>query len=295
VSAAPYGHRFRFVLGALVGVAVGALAAVVILLLGRDPGPSVAWSQWKPPDRNVGKGAQEIADHVAPEYRQDLNRQLLLVKGGPLVVADLPANIAVQGANGQDAGAVSIIQGKGVLFNLCGLGKQCSIAGGKPSTARFLMVQREALELALYTFHYIKGVKNVVALLPPSPGKKPTNALFFQKGDVAPALDRPLGATLEPSPPSIAAIVDEPERLNVEKLAGPRLFTYAFQQGQDLSAFVVLSPVVKAINQAGPIPDFTQAVPGATTSTTGSSGAKKSASSSGSSSGTTGDSNPLGG
>jgi hypothetical protein len=280
VTESPYGHRFRFVLGALIGVALGALSAAIILLAGRDPGPGVAWSQWKPSDRSTDPGAQQIADHVAPEYRLSDGRQLLLVKGGPLVVADLPANIAVQGA--KDAGSVSIIEGKNVLYNLCGLGKQCAIAGGKASAARFLMVQREALELALYSFRYLKGVDNVVALLPPSPGKKPENALFFRKSDVSPALDRPLEATLPLPAPSISALADLPERLDVEKLAGPRLFTYAFQQGQDLSAFVVLSPVIRSINQAGPIPDFTQTVPGAAKGTTGSS-----SSSSKSSTGTT--------
>ncbi len=41
-------------------------------------------------------------------------------------------------------------------YILCGLGANCSIKGGKASTARHALLRREALELALYTFKYVR-------------------------------------------------------------------------------------------------------------------------------------------
>ncbi len=45
----------------------------------------------------------------------------------------------------------------------------CSIKEGKPSNERGLLVTREALELALYTFRYVSGVERVIVTMPPPP------------------------------------------------------------------------------------------------------------------------------
>ena len=64
--------------------------------------------------------------------------------------------------------AVSLLSGNTIAYNLCGIGgKNCAIGIGTPSSARLLLLRREALELALYTFKYVHGVQNVVAILPP--------------------------------------------------------------------------------------------------------------------------------
>ena len=60
------------------------------------------------------------------------------------------------------------LSGNTIAYNLCGIGgKNCAIGVGQPSTDRLLLLRREALELALYTFKYIGGTQNVVAILPP--------------------------------------------------------------------------------------------------------------------------------
>ena len=71
--------------------------------------------------------------------------------------------------------AVSLLNGNTIAYNLCGIGgKNCAIGIGTPSSARLLLLRREALELALYTFKYVHGVENVVAILPPGPlGSRP--------------------------------------------------------------------------------------------------------------------------
>ncbi len=69
---------------------------------------------------------------------------------------------------------VSLLSGNTIAYNLCGIGgKNCAIGVGKPSTNRLLLLRREALELALYTFRYIGGTQNVVAILPPGHTEPP--------------------------------------------------------------------------------------------------------------------------
>ena len=63
-------------------------------------------------------------------------------------------------------GEISVLDDAGVLYRLDGLGPNGSILGGQPSRTRLKFVQREALELALYTFRYLPDVKQVVTLLP---------------------------------------------------------------------------------------------------------------------------------
>ena len=234
--------RFRMLTGGLVGVAIGALAAAAVLVAGGGPKPGPVWSPWKPSDRDTSKGAEQIARHVAPSYRLPTGDQLVLVTGGPLKVADLdlPVRIAVAGGTGSSDN-YRLVQGRSVMYVLCGLGPRCAIAKGKPSTERFLLLRREALELALYSFRYLRSLDNVVALLPPAPGQRPRNAMFFRRSDVEPALTRPLTATLPSPPPTLNALPESPEATIIERLTDRNLFAYSFQQGQDLGAFLVLA------------------------------------------------------
>jgi hypothetical protein len=233
--------RFRMITGGLVGVAIGALAAAAVLVAGGGPKPGLPWSHWKPSDHGTSTGAEQIARHVAPFYRLPSGDQMVLVTGGPLKVADLDLPVHIAVASGGSTADSQLVSGRTVMFVLCGLGPRCSIAQGKPSEVRFLLLSREALELALYSFRYLDGVKNVVALLPPAPGKKPTNALFFRRDDLEPALDHPLLATLPSPPPTLNALSTSPEATLIKRLTGRNLFNYSFQQGQDLSALLVLN------------------------------------------------------
>jgi hypothetical protein len=255
-----FAPRFRMITGALVGVAIGALAATAVLVMSGRPAPGPAWSAWHPSKDSTTDGADEIAKHVGGRYRLPTGDQLVLVTGGPLRVAglDIPVRIALdQGAAGSGASttttttrsstsssansSLSEVKGRTVMYQLCGLGPRCAINKGKPSTERFLLLRREALELALYSFQYLGGVTNVVALLPPAPGKKPENALFFRRGEYESALGRPLAATLPSPPPALNSLPASPEAGLIQRLTKGNLFRYSFQQGQDLSAFLVLA------------------------------------------------------
>jgi hypothetical protein len=139
-------------------------------------------------------------------------------------------------------------------------GRNCTIGVGQPSAARLLLLKREALELALYTFKYISGVQTVVAVLPPGhtvvgctgicakPQSKPVVrpvdlAVAFDRTELGPYLAQPLRTTLpEELPPTVAQMPSVPEAPLVSVLAAHGLFNEQTQQGQDGSTVMTLSP-----------------------------------------------------
>jgi hypothetical protein len=299
-SEPPFAARFQFLLGAL--LALGVLAVGVLaygLTSGGTDSGSASWSPWKPSDNGM-EGAQQIADHVGPQYRLQSGEQLVLLVGGELEVADLPATIAMRNTEGD----VSLVEGDGVLYKMCGLGPKCSIATGKPSEERHLLLRREALELALYSFRYLDGVDQVVVLMPPRTVKQadgskvaldPDQALFFRKGDVTQELHTQLRATLPAPPPSIAKVARARDAALVNRLTTHGLFNFRYAQAQDTQVYLVLEPFGSAPAQTTPGPAAGAAagttgsaggsVAGATGGTTGSAGATGSGSGASGSSG----------
>lgn len=273
----PHAGKFRAALALLIGLAIGAVAvAVVILTTGSKGGSSVPWSAWKPSDSG-NLGAQEIADHIAPLYRISGTSQLAVVTVTNLGSSSAAAAASVAGTGPGGSGstglqiavrpdpnssALSLLSGNTIAYNLCGVGSSnCSIGVGTPSTNRLLLLRREALELALYTFKYISGTDNVVAILPPGhttqsctglcpkPNQrattKPINiALLFLHDELTPWLDQPLAATLpEPFPPTVDQVASAPEAPLVEQITARGLFTQSIEQAQDGSSLMVLNPL----------------------------------------------------
>ena len=248
----PYRSRFGLALGALLGIAIATLAigaAVYVGTSGNNGAPD-GWSAWKPgSDDGVG-AAKEIATHVGRKYRLADGNQIVGVQAGPLEVFNVPLEVALRTA--PQGGNIDFIDGKGLMYTLNGLGPKGSVRGGKPSEARHLLLRREALELALYTFRYVKDVDLVVALLPPKPPDEkkngttaaaatdsPTQALFFRPGDLEPQLEIPLRATIPASTPRPETIPPAESR-RIDALTRGNLFLASFQQGQDQKAFLVL-------------------------------------------------------
>ena len=233
-----HGHeqKFRFTYAALAGFGLAAVAATVIFLIAGKPPKPPDWSQWKP---TAGGDAAlpQIAEHVAPAYRLPTGEQLVAVDGGPLQIQGIPVKIVLL----RTPRDFALADGKGALFTLCGLGANCSIKAGKPSLERTLLLRREALELALYTFHYVKDVQHVVVLLPPHPGKKPSQAMFVRRNDVKPQLARPLRRTLSAKPPSIPSLRQGPTASFLDKLTLPELYNFDVVQSQDASVLLELA------------------------------------------------------
>ena len=273
----PHAAKFRAVTAVLVGLAVGAL--VVALAIGSSsttkPGSTIPWSSWSPPDTGT-QGAREIADHVAPFYRISGVDQLAVVTvvnlttpstTGSSTTSSSGAASGLQVAVRSDpsSSAVSLLSGNTIGYNLCGIGGQnCAIGVGQPSTARLLLLRREALELALYTFKYVSGVQNVVAILPPghttqpstlSPKPpslsstaattKPVNiALLFLRDELTPWLSQPLSSTFpEQFPPSVTQMSSAPEAALVDQITARGLFSERLEQAQDGSNLIVLDPL----------------------------------------------------
>jgi hypothetical protein len=282
-----YAPRFQFLTGALIAIGVAAVAGLAALAIGLSGGDGsdggTSWSAWRPSSGGTD-GAQEVAQHIAGEYRQG-GEQLVNVKAEGLEYNGVPLSVAVR----QDAahgGAIKIYDDDGILFELCGLGPSCSIDRGKPSTERHLLLRREAFELALYSFRYL-GVNQVVTFLPPAPGKAPTQALYFRKDDVQAELGRPLTASLASRAPTVSSVTLSPDATLVEQVTTRQLFLFSLTGSNfDNRGFIVLDPYTKEgdLQRQTRIEQQAQGASGATTAGAGSSAAGSSASGSGSAS-----------
>ena len=267
--------RFQFLFGALGALSVAVVALAIALLRAPAPAPERPWSGWKPADNGVDP-AQQIAAYVAPRYRLDDGKQIVAVTGGPPTLKGQPLTLGVV-RSGQTPAA---LEGNNVLYQLCGDGADCSIKAGKPSTERALLLAREALELALYTFRYVSGANQVVVTIPPPPpsGKSKTSAakltstgsgtgadttatsgsttstsadsttstvshaLLFTQADLAPALDQPLSATLSTVTPQVSQMDDWPDASTVKTLTEPHLYDFTISETQQAGAVMLLEP-----------------------------------------------------
>ena len=255
----PFRSRFGLVLGALLGLAIATLAigAAVYVGTGRSGVPR-GWSGWRPTTDDGEKAAAQIATHVGRQYRLADHSQIVGVEGGPLEIDALGLNVPLEIAmkTAPQGGDINFIKGNGLLYTLNGLGPKGAVRGGKPSSERLLLLRREALELALYTFRYIDDVDLVVTLLPPvtvapvkpapkgspaatAPKTKQAMALFFRPGDLKPQLEIPLAATIPPNTPSPETLAAS-EAHRIEALTANNMFGFSFQQGQNQKAYLVL-------------------------------------------------------
>jgi hypothetical protein len=263
-SRAPQLHRFRVGVIILGGLAVVALITAAALSTGgRTASGGGSWSAWSPAENGLA-GAQEIADFVAPYYRATPGQQLAVVTTVNLNDPNHPLEVVVPASATAGSGATSSLiplpANTTVVYNLCGEGSaDCAIGAGAPSEARLLLLRREALELALYTFKYISGAQTVVAILPPGrtvckglcpkPPRlnKPTKvqiALAFDRSELTPWLEHPLRASLPESlPPTVSQMEKAPEAELVSIITAHGLFQEHEEQAQDGSAVIVLSPM----------------------------------------------------
>jgi hypothetical protein len=276
----PHSHKFRVAIAALVGIAIGAVVlAIVVLANGSSTTSTASWSDWKPTD-NGTLGAREIADHLAPTYRISRVDQLDVITVVNLANATASAAATAAGSSSPSNGLqvavhfdpsnsqVSLLSGNTIAYNLCGVGgRNCAIGVGQASTDRLLLLRREALELALYTFKYISGVQNVVAILPPGHTEqtssltskppaansktsttKPVDiAVLFVRDELKPWLSQPLKATFPeqfpPTVPQLGLWRNTDEAGLVDQITAHGLFTERLVQAQDGSNLIVLDPL----------------------------------------------------
>jgi len=286
----PYAPRFHFLTGALVAVGLAALVGLGLFIAlpggGQDPGQR--WSAWTPTAEG-GAGAQQIAEHVGSEYKLPDGHQMVDVSVTGLEIEGVPLAVALREAPAQ-GGDIRVFDDNGLIYRLCGLGPDCAITSGKASTRRHLLLRREALELALYSFRYLEDVHQIVVFMPPRLGQKPNQALFFREGDVAQELDRPLRASLSPRVPTVRTVTLSPDASLVDQITSPKMFQFSLTQANtDNRGFIVLDPFDAAAAAQQPSGSGATGSSGSGSGSSGSgSGSSGSGSGSGSGSSTTG-------
>lgn len=239
----PHRPRFLVVYG-LLGAALAAAIVGIVVYAGRSINPAPTWSAWHP--RGGGLGAEkQIAERVGSQYRlpdgsqlDDVVAEVPSVPNG--TTGRLPIHFfVIHGTTGSDQ-IYPVSSSDSVIYSLCGLGPSCAIATGKPSVARGTLVRREVLELALYTFKYVGGVKSVVAFMPPANGKH--FAIYLQKSDVKAELKTPLAQTLGSKTP-LPSGIPATEVHMIDATTESRVFTFGVTQTQQGDLVLVFKPL----------------------------------------------------
>jgi hypothetical protein len=250
-------YRFRFAaiyfaLAAVLGAGVGSF---VVLAVQEDPPASAKWSAWEP-DGSSTTRVKQIADRITRGYRQNGDQLVFALGSRPQV--NVPgqgeldvAAIVVQPDTSRGQREEGDFDGpydgdNAITYRLCGNGQACSIASGTPTPERLQLLRREALELSLYTFKYVKGADSVVVFLPPPPpqtnGEQETSgALFLRRENVRDQLRAPIVRTLATRAPAIGEMSPH-EAAMVDRLTRPNIYGYAYQQTSDGNVFLILSP-----------------------------------------------------
>ena len=237
-----YEGRFSVAYLALAVVVAGAVIALAIVLKEPAKNSGPRWSAWRPTASGLDQ-ARQIADHVGTRYRAPNGEELVTNLVTPFEINQVPlSGIAVRnGTSTRDVQFFDYSFPRNVPYTMCGLGNRCSILNGKPSRPRGRLIRREALELALYTFKYVRGAQSVIAYVPPAPGYQLTNVIFLRRSELEGALARPLGATLPgqgPFQPS-SPLRDSPA---LDEMLQEHLFRTTYTQLPNGSALVVLTP-----------------------------------------------------
>ena len=261
-EAPPHSRKFRVALATLIGIAVGAIAVAIVVLVNSN-GASAAkaghWSAWAP-STDGSQGVTEIASHIGPLYKLNPSTPLDVVK--PLSVSQTTSSGTTSGAGVTvvvDAGgkianqSLELLNGKTVAYSICGssAAADCTLPG-TASASRLLLMRREALELALYTFKYIGDSQNVVAVLPPAHTTTGANAktlniaVLFVRKELQPLLDRPLAEDLTAQPPSTTALASwsqSDEAALVNEVTEHWLFTSQIESDQTVGKLLILNPI----------------------------------------------------
>ena len=247
-----YRSHFAAVYLALAVVAGAAIGAFVVLLARPDPPAPAQWSTFEPSGSTSAR-LHQIINTIPQKYRRKDGSQLVSVSvsspQAQVVAADGQSliTVPVHRIAFEEGGDYKVVDTQDSLqYTLCGNGRECVIDSGTPSVERFALVQRQALELALYTFKYVDGVSSVTVLLPPAVavggGATSANAelkrraLFLRRDDIAPELDRPLTMTLAPKTPRIGK-ANTRDLTSIKRLSEPHIYSYSLTQAQD-GAFV---------------------------------------------------------
>jgi hypothetical protein len=214
-------------------------------------GGNEEWSDWKPKSGGVAAMTKEIADHVAAGYRLNTEgNQLVAVLSTPMtIVPQGTTKVSLLGIfvrkapqTDEDIRVIDLSQEPSRMYQMCGLGPNCSITGGQPSVNRGRLVRREALELALYTFKFVDSIDSIVAFMPPPPGEAASTVLFLEKADLKEQLSQPLSKTLPLGKAPLPNEANPREAATIDKLTLKKTFTFSLAGLQGGGVGFVLDP-----------------------------------------------------
>jgi hypothetical protein len=235
-------HGRRFIMANLVVVA-GFLAVLGLFVYLVRQGTANQWSSYKPKGGDVFVKAQNLSDHIAPNYKYN-GEPIAVVQAQPLLYGDTPVD-GIGFANAPVRKAMRSLKqfepaGSTVAYVMCGTADKCGLSQiGAGETIPLL--RREALELALYTFKYSPDVDSVVSLLPPEGNT--TGAIYLKRRQVEDELSKPLVATLPQHDVLSYSGMSEVERARVTRLTADHLYSSRFVQGPNGRTLLVLGSV----------------------------------------------------
>jgi hypothetical protein len=237
----PHRHHFRLAYGVLALAFWLSIAGFIVLLTRHHEAQATRWSHWKPQAQGL-LGAHQIALQVAGKYRAADGTQLVAVQEHlPFYAGARIESVGVRrlGENGQLSPYIGLYgTERTLIYSFCGLQSNCSISGENTSIQDQIL-RREALELSLFAFKYLKNVDQVVSLVQ-TVKDGGTSAVFLRKRDLQPELDHPLRATLPLVTPPAAGTANKREGAVIDALTMQNTFPAHYEAQPDGDVMLVL-------------------------------------------------------
>jgi len=234
-----YGKRFFLANIVVVAGFVGVI--VLFAFLVSNNSAKQPWSDYKPKGSDVYDKAQNMVDHVAPKYRYG-GEPIAVVQAQPLLYKDaIVDGIAfLRPPLRQVGGRITDFEPSGstIAYVFCGQAQSCSLPRTEAEQVGPLL-QRESLELALYTFKYSPDVRSIIALLPVNGNA--SAAVYLKRRHVARFLDKPLNATLPSHNDLTAASLTPAEQATIDRVIVSNTFLSRFEQGPNGRTVLLLS------------------------------------------------------
>jgi hypothetical protein len=200
-----------------------------------------AWSEYVPKGGNVFQRAQNMVNHVSPKYRYG-GTAIATVQAQPLLYRDAVVDgIAfTRPPLRQVGGWLTDFEPSSntLAYVMCGQARSCGLPEERAGDLG-LLLQRESLELALYTFKYWPDVRSVLTLLPPQ--RSLSAAVFIRRRHVEQFLDRPLSATLPAHEELTAGSLTGAERELIDRVVVSNTFVSRFEQAPNGRTVLLLT------------------------------------------------------